>query len=198
MEEVVLWCGAALLVTRGDLFRIQGTRNQYGYHSILQRYATPSSLRLVGQSFVFQQDNDPTHLQVVWGIYDQGEWWRAASDDLASTITQPQPNWDGLGLVGPQSEGKAANKCSAYGRTPSRLLEKHSRWSWLRECQECAKLSSMEEILIENTFLVTAWFHVLFHSLSSQLFYNVENSKIKRKTLLKVRLKSTNISAWPH
>ncbi|KAF2988664.1 hypothetical protein MJC1_04258 [Methylocystis sp. MJC1] len=40
-----------------DLFRIQGTLNQHGYHSILQRYAIPSGLRLVGQSFVFQQDN---------------------------------------------------------------------------------------------------------------------------------------------
>ena len=35
------------------------------------------------------------------------------------------------------SEGKAANKCSAYVGSPSRLLEKHSRGSWVRECQEC-------------------------------------------------------------
>jgi hypothetical protein len=44
----------------------------------------------------------------------------AASDDLASIITWPQP----------KSEGKAANKCSANMGT-RRLLEKHSRWSWL-------------------------------------------------------------------
>jgi hypothetical protein len=49
----------------GDLFRIQGTLNQHGYHSILQQYAIPSGLCLVGLSFVFQQDNDPTHLQAV-------------------------------------------------------------------------------------------------------------------------------------
>ena len=48
-----------------DLFRIQGTLNQHGYDSILQRYAIPSGLRLVGLSFVFQQDNEPTHLQAV-------------------------------------------------------------------------------------------------------------------------------------
>ena len=51
--------------TVSDLFRIQGTLNQHGYHSILQRYTVPSGLRLVGPSFVFQQDNDPTHLQAM-------------------------------------------------------------------------------------------------------------------------------------
>ena len=30
-------------------------------HGILQRHAIPSGLRLVGRSFVFQQDNDPKH-----------------------------------------------------------------------------------------------------------------------------------------
>ena len=169
----------------GDLFRIQGTLNQHGYHSILQRYTIPSGLRLVGLSFVFQQDNDPTHLQAVSGLFDQeGEWWSAASDNLASTITWPQPNWDGLGWVGPQSEGKAANKCSAYVGTPSRLLEKHSRWSWLRECQECAKLSSRQRVAtlknlkykiyfdLFNTFLVTTWFHMCYFIvlMSSLLF----------------------------
>jgi hypothetical protein len=54
--------GAVILC---DLFRIQGTLNQHGYHSILQRYTIPSGLRLMGLSFVFQQDNDPTHLQAV-------------------------------------------------------------------------------------------------------------------------------------
>jgi hypothetical protein len=38
----------------------------------------------------------------------------AVSDDLASTITQPKLNWDGLGWVGTQSKGKQANKCSAH------------------------------------------------------------------------------------
>ena len=32
--------------TVSDLFRIQDTLNQHGYHSILQRYAIPSGLRL--------------------------------------------------------------------------------------------------------------------------------------------------------
>jgi hypothetical protein len=37
-------------------------------------------------------------------------------------------------------EGKSANKCSAYLGTPSRLLEKHSSLSWLRECREFANV----------------------------------------------------------
>jgi hypothetical protein len=68
---VMVWgCKAGDTVC--DLFRIQGTLNQHGYHSILQCYAIPSGLRLVGLSFVFQQDNDPTHLQAVQGLFDQG------------------------------------------------------------------------------------------------------------------------------
>ena len=65
--EMVWGCFAGDTVS--DLFRIQGTLDQHGYHSILQRYAIPSGLCLVGLSFVFQKDNDPTHLQAVWGLF---------------------------------------------------------------------------------------------------------------------------------
>jgi hypothetical protein len=50
---VVVW--VTLLVTLSDLFWIQGILNQRGYHSILQRCAIWSGLRLVGRSF------DPKH-----------------------------------------------------------------------------------------------------------------------------------------
>ena len=39
--------------TVGDLFRIQGTLNQHGYHSILQHYAIPSVLRVGGTIIYF-------------------------------------------------------------------------------------------------------------------------------------------------
>ena len=45
MEEGVRWCFAGDTVS--DLFRIQDTLNQHGYHSILQWYAIPAGLRLV-------------------------------------------------------------------------------------------------------------------------------------------------------
>ena len=57
---VMVW-GCFAGDTVGELFRIQGTLNQHGYHSILQQYAIPSGLRFVGLSFVFQQDNYPKH-----------------------------------------------------------------------------------------------------------------------------------------
>ena len=48
-----------------DLFRIQGTINQHGYHSILQRYTIPSGFALSGTIICFQQDIDPTDLHAV-------------------------------------------------------------------------------------------------------------------------------------
>ena len=45
----------------GYLHRVTGTLDQKGYHRILQRHAIPSGLRLVGQGFILQQDNDPKH-----------------------------------------------------------------------------------------------------------------------------------------
>ena len=62
-------CGCIAGDTVCDLFQMQGTLNLHGYHSILQRF--PSGLPLVGLSFDFQQDNDPTHLQAVQRLFDQ-------------------------------------------------------------------------------------------------------------------------------
>lgn len=45
----------------GDLIQIKGIMNKEQYHSILQRHAIPSGLRILGPNFTFQQDNDPKH-----------------------------------------------------------------------------------------------------------------------------------------
>jgi hypothetical protein len=142
MEEV-LWCGVAFLVTLSVInFEFKAHLTSKATTAFCSD--TPSHLvGLSGTIIYFSTEQWPnTPAGCVRVFYQEGVWWSAASDDLVSTIPRPQPNWDGSGWVEPQSEGKAANKCSAYVGSPSRLLEKHSRWSWLRECQECAKLSS--------------------------------------------------------
>src|SRR4029434_2235125 len=84
---VMVW-GCFAGDTVGDLLKIQGLLNQHGYHSILQRHAIPSGLRLVGPAFVFQQDNDSKHTsRLCKGYLTKKESdGSAASDDLASTI----------------------------------------------------------------------------------------------------------------
>ena len=58
--SVMIW-GSFAGSRVGDLHRMTGTLNQKIYHSILQRHAIPSGLRLVGQGFILQQDKNPKH-----------------------------------------------------------------------------------------------------------------------------------------
>ena len=131
----------------------------------------------------------PSCVRAIWKrrVIECGIRWPGLHNHPTSS------NWDGLGWVGPQSEEKAANKCSAYVGTPSRLLEKHSSWSWMRECQEHKNMSSRQRVAtlkkiyfdLFNTFLVTTWFHMCYFIvlMSSLLFYNLENSTNKEKPL---------------
>ena len=71
---MVLGCFAGNTVS--NLFRIQGTLNQHGLCCILQRYAFPSGLRLVGLICFSTGQWPKTHLQAVYGLFDQErEWW---------------------------------------------------------------------------------------------------------------------------
>ena len=100
--------------------------------------------------------------------------WSVASNDLVSTITRPQPNWDGLGKVGQQSERKAVNKCSAYVGTPWRSIPGDSphEAGWKN-----AKLSSRQRVATLKNLNYKIYFdlfntffgyymipYVLFHS----------------------------------
>ena len=44
-----------------DFVRINGIKSAEKYRQILIHYAIPSSKRLIGYGFIFQQDNDPKH-----------------------------------------------------------------------------------------------------------------------------------------
>jgi len=53
----------------GDLVKIDGTMDKKVYHNILVRHAIPSGTRILGQNFVFQQDNDPKHTSALCTTY---------------------------------------------------------------------------------------------------------------------------------
>jgi hypothetical protein len=84
--------------------------------------------------------------------------------------------------VGPQSEGKAANKCSACVvdsfKTVGKSISGEAGWENAKSVQKGGYLKN-------HTFLVITWFHVCYFIvlMSLLLFYNVENSKNKEKPL---------------
>ena len=136
---VMVW-GCIAGDTVCDLFRIQGTLNQHGYHSILQQYAIPSGLRLVELSFVFQQDNDSTHLQCcVRAIWPRRRLMECCNrwPGIHNHTTSTQFRWFRMSWT---TEGKKSSQqvLSICGNSLSTMLENHSRWSWLRKSvQSC-------------------------------------------------------------
>ena len=72
-----------------DLFRIQGTLNQHGYHSILQQYAIPSGLHLLGLSFVFNR----TMTQHTFRLC-KGYLTKVVSDGVLHEMTWPPQSPD--------------------------------------------------------------------------------------------------------
>ena len=121
--------------TVSDLFRFQGTLNQHVYHSIPQEYAIPSGLHLVGLSFVFQQGNDPTHLQAVLGLFDQVLYqmmeccirWPGLHNHLTST----QLRWFGMSWTAEwrKSSKQVLSICGNSFNTVGKAFQVTTSWS---------------------------------------------------------------------
>lgn len=58
--SVLVW-GCFCYLGVGTLHRIPSIMRKEDYLEILENYAVPSGLQLLGQNFVFMQDNDPKH-----------------------------------------------------------------------------------------------------------------------------------------
>ena len=115
--EEVWWGGGALLVTLSVIYL------EFKAHltSMATRTMTQHTSRLC-KGYLVKKESDRVLHQMTW---------------------PPQsPNLNPIEMVWDESDCRAKEKCAA---THSRLLEKHSSLSWLRECQERAKLSSRQK-----------------------------------------------------
>jgi hypothetical protein len=120
MEEEVWWCEGAWLVTLSVIYLEFKAHNMHGYHSILQRYAIPSGLRY---HLFFNRTMTQSTPPGFGGLFDQeGEWWSAALDELSSTITRPQPNWDGLGWAPHEADWENAKSVQSCHQGKGWLL----------------------------------------------------------------------------
>ena len=115
----------------------------------------------------------------------KGYFTKRESDGMLHQMTwHPQsPNLDPIEMIWDKSERRVNEKQTSA----QHMLEKYSSWSWLRECQECAKLSSRQRVstLKNLKYKSLFWFlHdyicYLIVLMSSLLFYNVEIVQIKK------------------
>ncbi|KAL6484675.1 hypothetical protein MHYP_G00067200 [Metynnis hypsauchen] len=136
---VMVW-GCFAGDTVGDLFKIEGTLNQHGYHSILQRHAIPSGLRLVGRSFIFQQDNDPKHTSRLC----KGYLTKKESDEVLRQMTWPPQSLD-LNPI-EMVWGELDRRVKAKGPTSAKHL-----WELLQDCWK-----TISDLLPQQKFYLKA------------------------------------------
>ena len=177
MEEEVWWCGGALLMTLSVIYL------EFKAHlasMATTAYAIPFGLRLVGLSFIFQQDNNSKHPSRLCKDYLN----RKESDGVLHQMTWPplSPDLNPIEMVWMsrtaewrKSSQQMLSICGNSFKSVGKAFQVVP--SWLRECQERAKLSSRQRVAT----LVTTWFHICYFIMlmSSLLFYLVENSKNK-------------------
>jgi hypothetical protein len=98
------------------VIRIQGTLNQHVYHNVLQQYAIPSGLVLVGQSFVFEQDTSRLC---------KGYLTRKKSDGVLHQMTWPpqSPDLNPIGMVWDEFDLRVKEKQPTRARYMWELLQ---------------------------------------------------------------------------
>ena len=163
---VIMW-GCFAGDTVNDLLRIQGTLNQHSYHSILHPICSALSGTIICFSTGQWPNTPPGFVRAIWPRRREMECcvrWPGLHNHRTSI--QIEMDWHEL-------DRRVKQKQPTSAQHTSRLLEKYSRWNWLRECQECAKLSRQRVATLKNvkskiyfnlfnTFLVATWVYSVY------------------------------------
>lgn len=112
-------CFAKFMV--GDLYRVRGPLNQNDYHTIVECYAIPSGMHVVGQGFILQEDNDPKHksklCQNCLGEKERNDKF----ENMEQTAQSPDLNpielvWDELDTRVKAKQPTSELNCNRYGK----------------------------------------------------------------------------------
>ena len=142
--SVIVWvCFAGETVL--DLLRIQGTLNQHGYHSILQRYAIPSGLRLMGLSFVFNRATAQQTFRLC-----KGYMTKMQSVGVLCQMTWPPQSPD----LNPGKRNSSQQQLSICGNSFKTVCEIITGEAGWENTKGCAKLSSSKGWLLWRIWFV--------------------------------------------
>jgi transposase len=105
----------------GDLVRVDGIMKKEQYKEILEQNAVPSGLRLIGDGFIFQQDNDPKHSsKLCRGFLEQKE----TEGVLKNMVWPPQsPDLNPIELLWEELDRNIHNCCPSSKEDMWKVLQ---------------------------------------------------------------------------
>ncbi|CAK9827896.1 Transposable element Tc1 transposase [Anthophora retusa] len=120
----------------GDLVRITDKLTKEGYKKILEEHAAPSGIRILGEGFTFQEDNDPKHSsRLCRSVLNELE----GNNILKRMVWPPQsPDLSPIELLWDELDRKAK------AQSPT---SKEDLWQKLRQCWSEITPEILEKLL---------------------------------------------------